>query len=431
MQVSVEASAGLERRLHIQVPAEKIEQEVASRLASVGRNAKIQGFRPGKIPAKVIKQRYGGQVRAEVLQDVLQSSYSEAVVQEKLQPAGSPTIEAGDIEEGKDLTYTAVIEIYPEVELKGMNKIKISEIEVEIGDADVDTMIDNLRKQRADWSPVERKAKEGDQVTLDFEGTLKGEPFEGGAAEGFKVVLGEGSMLPDFEKGLAGVTAGTEKSFKVKFPKDYHATDLAGQKAEFAVKVSEVAEQVLPEVDEELVKAYGIESGEIAELRSDIRANMEREADSKSKAERRKQLLEALLAENPLEVPGVLVTQECETMQKDAMQRMGITEPEQAPAAETFREAAEKRVRIGLLMSAVVTDNELEVDHERVTAKLDEMCSPYENPDDIKSIYLQNQQLMSQIQNMVLEEQIVDWMAEQAEVSSRKLAFQELMELPA
>ncbi len=307
MQVSIEASEGLERRMRVQVPAERIEKEVATRLASVRRSAKIQGFRPGKVPQKVIEQRYGGQVRQEVLQDILQSTYSEAVIQENLQPAGGPTIEPGNLDQGADLTYTAIFEVYPEVELKGLNLIKINSPKAEVSDADVDAMIENLRKQRAEWVAVERAAAEGDQVTLDFTGTLKGEPFEGGSAEAFKVVLGDGSMLPDFDKNLSGVTAGSEKSFKLKFPKDYHAADLAGQKAEFAIKVHEVAERELPELGEELVKAYGIESGSVDELRADIRANMERELAAKTSAEVKRQLLDGLLEQNLIPVPEVLV----------------------------------------------------------------------------------------------------------------------------
>lgn len=430
MQVSVEASAGLERRMSVQVPAEQVEKEVSSRLASVGRNAKIQGFRPGKVPAKVIRQRYGDQVRQEVLQELLQSSYSEAVMQEQLQPAGSPTIEPGNLDEGQDLSYTAIFEVYPEVMLKGLNSIKIEQPEAEISDADIDTMIENLRKQRADWQAVERKAADSDQVTLDFEGTLKGEPFDGGSAKDFKVVLGDGAMLPDFEKNLRGVEAGTEKSFKLKFPKDYHAADLAGQKVEFAITVAEVAEQVLPEIDEELVKTYGIESGSVDELRKDIAANMERELAAKCKAETKRQLLEGMLEANPIEIPDVLVRQECEAMQKETMQRMGITEPDQAPGTETFRETAEKRVRLGLLMSAAIKENEIELDQALVTAKVDEMCAPYDNPDEIRNIYMQNQQFLGQIQNMVMEEQVVAFLMEQGAVSSRKMAFSELMEMP-
>jgi len=429
MQVSVEAAAGLERRMRVQVPAERVENEISVRLTSLGRNAKIQGFRPGKVPAKVIRQRYGDQVRQEVLQELLQSSYSEAVIQEKLQPAGGPTIEPGNLDEGEDLSYTAIFEVYPEFDLKGLKNIKIEQPEAEVADTDIDTMIENLRKQRADWSPVERKAADGDQLTLDFDGTLKGEVFEGGSAKDFKLVLGDGSMLADFEKNLQGVVAGTEKSFKLKFPKDYHAEELAGQKVEFAVKVSEVAEQVLPEVNEELVKTYGIESGSVDDLRKDIAANMERELEAKCKAESKRQLLEGMLSANPIEIPDVLVRQECEAMQKETMQRMGVTEPDQAPSAESFRETAEKRVRLGLLMSAAIKENDIELDQSLVTGKVDEMCAPYDNPDEIRNIYLQNQQFLGQIQNMVLEEQVVAFLTEQAKVSSNSMTFSELMEL--
>ena len=430
MQVSVEASAGLERRMRIQVPAEQVEKEISSRLASVGRNAKIQGFRPGKVPAKVIRQRYGDQVRQEVVQELLQSSYSEAVVQEKLQPAGGPTIEAGNFAEGQDLSYTAVFEVYPEFELKGLNSLKIEKPEVEIGDSDIDGMIENLRKQRANWKAVSRKAADGDQVTLDFEGTRKGESFEGGSAKDFKVVLGDGAMLADFEKNLQGVVAGAEKSFKMKFPKDYHATDLAGQKVEFSITVAEVAEQVLPEIDEELVKTYGIESGSVDDLRKDIAANMARELDAKCKAESKRQLLEGMLEANPIAIPDVLVRQECDAMQKEMMQRMGIDDPAQAPSTDSFRETAEKRVRLGLLMSAAIKENAIVLDQGQVIAKVDEMCEPYDKPDEIRNIYMQNQQLLGQIQNMVMEEQVVAFLTEQGKLSSRKMTFSELMGLP-
>jgi len=431
MQVSVEASAGLERRMRVQVPADKIEQEVAARLQKVGRRAKIKGFRPGKIPAKVVKQHYGGQVRQEVLQEILQSSYSEAIMQEKLQPAGGPSIEPETLEEGKDLTYIAVFEVYPEFELKKLDKIKVQEPQANISVEDIDTMLENLRKQRADWTAVDRKAGDDDQVTVDFEGTLNGEPFEGGSAQEFPVVLGGGQMLADFEKNLKGMKAGDEKSFKMKFPKDYHAAELAGEKVEFAVKVSQVAEQALPELDEEFVKAYGIESGSLDDLRKDVEENLQRELEAKTRAEVKKQILEGLLDTNPIELPGVLVTQECESLQKETMQRMGITDENQAPAVDTFTETAEKRVRLGLLMSAVLQENELKVDQGRVTAKVDEICAPYENPEEIKNIYLQNPQFLGQIENMVLEEQVVEWLLEQAKVTSKNMKFKDLMELPA
>jgi len=431
MQVSVETSAGLERRMRVQVPAEKIEKEVAARLQKVGRSAKIKGFRPGKVPPKVIKQQYGAAVRQEVLQEVLQSSYSEAVIQEKLQPAGGPSIEPENLEEGQDLTYTAVFEVYPEFQLKGLNKIKIKQPEVAIAESDVAEMVDNLRKQRAEFSAVERKAADGDQVTIDFIGTHNGEAFEGGSAENFPIVLGGGQMLEDFEKALKGVKSGDEKSFKMKFPKDYHAPNLAGEKVEFAINVHEVAEQVLPEIDAEFIKAYGIESGERAELDADIEKNMQRELDAKVKAEVKKQLLDGVLDNNKIDIPSVLVTQECESMQKETMQRMGITDENQAPEADSFKDSAEKRVRLGLLLSEVIKENELELDQDRVTAKVDEMCAPYDNPEEIRNIYLQNPQFLGQIENMVLEEQVIEWLTEQATVGSKKMGFKELMELPA
>lgn len=429
MQVSIESSKGLERKLRVQVPAETIESQVESRLKELGRKAKIHGFRPGKVPAKVVRQQFGGQVRQEVLEKVLQSSYAEAVTQEKLQPAGSPSIEPETIEEGKDLTYFATIEVYPEVTIKGLEKIKIQAPSVQIADADIDEMIDNLRKQRADWAAVDRKSTDGDRVKMDFAGTLKGEPFEGGSAEDFEFVLGEGQMLEDFEKGVKGLKAGDEKTIKVKFPKDYHSTELAGAKAEFALTIKEVAESVLPEVDEEFVKSYGIDSGAAADLRADIVKNMERELEAKTKGEVKRQVMEGLAEQNPIDVPGVLVHQEAHSMQHQAMERMGIKDHDQAPPQETFREPAEKRVRLGLLLQEVIAENKIEVDRDRVNAKVDELVAPYDQPDEIRNMYLQNPQFLGQVENVVLEEQVIEFLQGKAKVSEKKMSFKELMEL--
>lgn len=429
MQVSIESEKGLERRMRVQVPADRIESEVEVRLRKVGRQAKIHGFRPGKIPARVVKQHFGAQVRQEVVQEVLQSTWSEAVSQQKLQPAGSPNIEPETMEEGQDLSYIAVFEVFPEVEIKGLEKIKVQRPEVAISDADVDEMIDNLRKQRADWAEVERKAAAGDKVKLDFKGTLKGEPFEGGSAEDFEFVLGEGQMLEDFEKGVTGLKAGDEKTIKVKFPKDYHSTELAGAKAEFALTIKSVAESVLPELDEEFVKSYGIDSGSADDLRADITKNMERERDAKVLAETKRQVMEGLAAQNPIEVPAVLVSQEAHSMQHDAMERMGIKDHAQAPPQDTFKEPAEKRVRLGLLLQEIVAGEKLEVDNERVRAKVDELVAPYENPDEIRNMYLQNRQFLAQVENAILEEQVIEFLQEKAKLSTKKMAFRELMEL--
>lgn len=420
MQVSIESEEGLERRMRVQVPADRIENEVQIRLKKVGRQAKLQGFRPGKIPANVVKQHFGAQVRQEVLQEVLQSTYSEAVTQQQLQPAGSPNIEPENLTEGQDLSYVAVFEVYPEVQIKGLDKIKVQQPEVAIAPAEVDEMIQNLLKQRADWVEVDRKAADGDQVKLDFSGTLKGEPFEGGSAEGFEFILGEGQMLEDFEKGIRGLQAGDEKTIKVKFPKDYHAAELAGAKAEFALTIKAVSESVLPELNEDFVKSYGIESGAADDLRADIRKNMERERDAKARGEVKRQVMEGLAAQNPITVPAVLVKQEAHSMQHDAMERMGVKDHNQAPPEDTFKEPAEKRVRLGLLLQEIIAENKIEVDRERVTTKVDELVAPYENPEELRNMYLQNPQFLGQVENAVLEEQVIEFLQSKAKLSTKR-----------
>ena len=257
MNVTVESTGALERRMRVELPLEAIQHAVDSRLKSVGRTAKIKGFRPGKVPARVVKQRYGKQVREEVLGEILQKSYSDAVVQQKLNPAGGPKIETQG-EDGNTFAYVATFEVMPEVELKDLDKIKVEKPNVQIGDSDVDEMLTSLRKQKASWETVDRKSKDGDRVIVDFAGELDGEAFQGGQGTEIPVVLGEGQMLPDFEKGLTGIKAGDEKAFKVKFPKDYHAEDLAGQKADFSIKTHRVEEQVLPELDDEFAEMFNV-----------------------------------------------------------------------------------------------------------------------------------------------------------------------------
>ena len=427
VQVSVESQEGLQRKMRVQVPADRIEQEVENRLRNVGRSARLKGFRPGKAPPRVIRQRYGGQVRQEVLEEFLQTSYSEAISRENLRPAGGPRIEPETVEEGKDLTYTATFEIYPDVELQGLDAMKIVRPDITVGESDVDEMLETLRKQRSTWSAVERAAADGDRVTIDFEGTVKGEPIEGGQGEQVPMVLGSGQMLPDFEKNLAGLNAGDGKTFKLKFPKDYHANELAGQKASFAVKVSEVAERLLPDLDPEFVKGFGIESGEIDDFRKDVRQNMEREAAAKAQAEVKRQAMEALLQANPIQIPAVLVEQQAAGLQSETMRSMGIEDPDKAPPRESFRGTAEKRVRLGLLVGAVIRENQIEVDRDRLKAKVDEMCASYQDPEAVRKIYFQNQELLGQVESLVLEEQVVEWLVSQAAVENKPTSFHDLM----
>jgi len=428
MQVSVESASGLERSIRVEVPADTIEQEVESRLVKLGKTAKIKGFRPGKIPAKVVRQHYGAEVRQDVLNEVLQSSYVEALTQEELKPAGNPTIDAQPTDEGQGLVYTATFEIYPEVEVTGLDKLKLEKPTLEISEKDVTDMLDNLRKQRATWVEVERKAEEDDQVTIDFEGSLKGEVFEGGAGEDVPVVLGQKQMLEDFEKALYGVKAGEEKEFKVKFPKDYPAEELAGQKAVFKVNTKKVEARELPEIDEEFIKGFGIESGAEEDLIKDIRENMARESANKVKDVLKGQVLDQVHDANLVDVPKVMIEQEITSMRQEVMQRNGITDENEGPTRESLIEMAERRVRLSLLMSTVIEQNQIQVDSTRVTDKVDELCKPYPNADEMRDLYLQNQQLLGQIQNMILEEQLVDFLVDQGTVKEKSVGFIELME---
>ena len=430
MDVTVESTGTLERRMRVELPIAPIEEQVDSRLKTVGRTAKIKGFRPGKVPAKVVRQRYGKQVREEVLGEVLKQSYSQAVTQEKLNPAGGPKIETED-DNGKTFAYTATFEVMPEVVLKDLEKIKIEKPEVSIGDEDVDAMLLNLRKQKATWEAVDRKSADGDRVTIDFVGKIKGEVFPGGEGKEYPVVLGGGQMLPDFEKGLVGVKADDETTFKVKFPKEYHAEDLAGKKADFTINVHRVETEVLPELNDEFAESFSVTEGGLEQFMKDVRENMEREADQKAKGDLREQVMAGLLDSNPLDIPNALKHEEMHSLQREAMQRMNIEDAEQAPALSNFSEAAEKRVALGLLLRQVIVDKELTADEAMIKARVEDLCAGYENADDMVNMYLSNPQVMQQIEPMVIEQQAIDWIIENGKTKAKKISFKEYMDAPA
>jgi trigger factor len=430
MNVTVESTGALERRMRVEVPIERIESEVDSRLKSVGRTAKIKGFRPGKVPAKVVRQRYGKQVRQEVLGEIMQKSYSDAVVQENLRPAGGPKIET-EKEDGKSFTYVATFEVLPEVELKDLDKIKVDKPDVDIGDEDLDDMLMSLRKQRATWEEVKRKSKEGDRVIVDFTGTIDGEEFQGGTGTEIPVILGQGQMLPDFEKGLKGLKKDEEKTIKVKFPKDYHAEDLAGKKAEFVIKTHRVEQEVLPEVDDEFAEAFNVTEGGLEQFKKDVLDNMEREAEQKIKGDVREQILEQLIEKNPIDVPHALVHEEMHAMQHEAMQRLGIEDHDQAPPMDNFKEAGEKRVRLGLLLRQVIAENNITVDEAAMRTRVEDMCAGYENAEDMVDMYMQNPQIMQQVEPMVVEQLAVDWLLENGKIKAKKVSFKDYMNPPA
>lgn len=427
MMVTVESTGVLERRMRVELPAERIESEVESRLKSVRRTAKLKGFRPGKVPASVVKKRFGGQIRQEVLSDLMQKSYSDAVEQENLNPAGGPTIEAEPSKDDKSFAYVATFEVLPEVSLKGLDKITVEQPDVKITDADCDEMIENLRQQKGTWKEVDRASEEGDRVVVDFDGTLKGEPIQGGKGSEVPVVLGQGQMLPDFEKGLAGAKAGDEKTFKVKFPKDYQAEELAGKKVNFVAQVHRVEEMELPALDDEFATLYGVSEGGLARLRKDVFENMEREVTQKVRQDTKEQAMKGLLDANPIEVPKALIEQETHTMQHEAMRQLGIEDHDKAPPQENFTEGAEKRVRLGLLLRQYIQDNALTVDTEKVKARVEDMCGGYENAAEMVVNYMSNPQVIAQIEPVVLEEQAVDLLIEHGVEKVKQVDFKKYM----
>lgn len=427
MQISVETTGALERRMQIQIPAQRVDQAIHQRLQSLSRTVRLKGFRPGKVPVNVVKQQFGEQVRQEVLDNLVQTTFAEAISEHKLNPAGGPRIEEFSAETGQDLRYRAVFEVYPEFELQGVEQIKVTRPVVEVTDADVDAMIDNLRRQQASYSQVDRTAGDNDRVTVDFEGKLDGQPFEGGSGTNVPVVIGAGRMLPDFEAGLRSVKAGDTKDIQINFPADYAAKHLAGKQSTFTLNVHKVEEQQLPEVNEEFCKRFGVFEGGVDKLRAEIAENMRREAADNIRSRLRQQLFEGLLAANSVELPKTLVQAQLREMQLDAGRRMGATDASQLPPADQFQEAAERRVKLGLLVGAAIKQGGLVADRGKVQAKLQEFLQQYQDPARALKQFRESPDAQRQLENLVLEEQVVDWLLERAPVTEQPAAFKEVM----
>ena len=423
MQVSVEAGEGLERKLTVQVPAETVEMEVNNRLNSIKNTVKMDGFRPGKVPLKVVKQKYSGTVLQEVAGELMQSSFREALTQENLNPAGDPVIHAEDLELGKVMEYTATFEVYPEVALSPISDLSIEKIEAVVDGGDVDKMIEVLRKQKMDWVEVDRASADGDRISIDFVGTVDGEKFDGGSANDMPMVLGAGQMIPGFEEKLTGLKASDETTFKVPFPEDYAAKELAGKEAEFAVTVKKVEEPKLPEIDEEFAKAFGVESGDTEQLMSDIKANMDRELDRKLRAILKGNVMDALVAANPLDVPAAVVEQEAETLKKQTE----VQTPGSTLTVDAFMDDAKRRVQLGLILAEVAKMSSLNIDADMIKARIEEMAQDYDDPDEFVRYYMGNQELLSGVQTLVMEDKVVDWIVDQASVSAKNSTFDEVM----
>lgn len=430
MQVSVETTEGLERRLTITVPAETVDVEVKNRLRQIGKTQRINGFRPGKVPPTVLQKRYGKSVRQEVAGELMQRNFFEAIMAEKLNPAGRPEFIAKSNEEGKELEFEAVFEIYPEVEVKDIEKITVEAPKAEVTDADLDEMFVTLQNQHKTWKENKRKAKKGDKLTIDFLGRVDGEEFEGGKAEGFELELGTGRMIPGFEKALNGMKVGEEHTINVTFPEDYHAENLKGKDAEFDIKVIKTEGPVLPEVDEEFAKLFGIEEGGIDALREEVSKNMSRELNQAVKAKVKDQVIEALLEANEVDMPKALISQEVDVLRQQALQRFGgQIDPKNMPnlPAEMFEEQAKRRVKVGLLLGEVIKVNEIKVDDAKVQELIATAASAYEDPQEVINYYNGNQEMLQQMQNVALEEQAVEFVLDKAKVTEKETSFQEIM----
>lgn len=433
MQVSLETTSGLERRLTIAIPAAQIDGEVARRLNDMSRRVRLDGFRPGKVPAKVMKRRYGLGARQEVLGEQMQQAFIEAVTQERLNPAGAPTVEPKTDEEGKDFEFVATFEVYPEITLGDFAGIEVERPAAEVQEVDIDEMIETLRNQSKTFEDVERAAESGDQVVFDYAGTFasgerSGEEFEGGKAEDSTLELGSGRMIPGFEDGLVGVSAGEEKTLELTFPEEYHAEELKGQAVEFACKVHKVQAAALPELNDEFFARFGVTEGGVDAFRTEVRKNMERELRQAVKGKVKNQVMDGLLASHDIEVPSPLVAQEIDRMREQAVQQFGGAQggfdPRQLPA-ELFEANARKRVALGLIVGEVVKQREVKVDDDRVRAMIEEMASAYQEPQQVIDWYYSNEQQLSQVKYVVLEEQVVDTVLENAKVTEAEVSYQD------
>jgi trigger factor len=427
MQVSVESISKLERRMQVQVPAERVSKEIAERLKNLSRTARLKGFRPGKAPIKVIRQQFGLQVHREVIGELMQSSFAEAVSAKQLSPAGSPRIEPQSIDEGQDLKYVATFEVFPDVALQPIESMELDRVTAEVAESDIDAMIERLRKQQMAYTPVTRVAAAGDKVTIDFLGKIDGAEFAGGKGENVAIVLGEGRMLPQLEQGLVGTAAGEQRDIQVDFPADYRATELAGKAAIFSTQIKSVAEPKIPELDEAFCIAFGVTEGGIPKLREDVAANMRRELEQNLRNRNKTAVMEKLYRANPIDVPNALLESQIRDMQVEAMRRSGTKDVSQAPPREPLIEPARRRVALGLMFNDIIRRENLVLDPQRANARLDEMVGAYGDAAALKRAYQQNADAMRQVESLALEDQVVDWILDHAKVHVTASSFKELM----
>lgn len=426
MQVSVEASSGLERRLKIGVPASRVDTAVEERLKDAARRVRIDGFRPGKVPMTEVRRRYGGSIRQEVLGDVVRETFYEAVQQQNLNPAGMPRIEPLSNEQGKDLEFVAVFEVYPQVELPSLAGLSVDRPVGEITEAELDEMILTLRRQRATPKEVSRPAADGDVVEVDFTGTRNGEVFAGGSAKGAKITIGADRMIPGFEQGLIGVSAGEEPVLDLTFPSDYGNEELRGQPASFKVTVHKVLEQVLPELDEAFFKAFGLSDATLDSFKQEARRNMEREFRAALRNRAKAVVMDRLVQMVNVDLPKALVGQEIERLRQNMAQQFGGAQVDRSLLPdELFSEQARKSVALGLIVGEIVRSAGIKVDADRVRSQVEEIAESYETPKEVVNWYYANPEQLRQIELSVLEEQVVEHVLAQAAVTDKPMTYQD------
>ncbi len=432
MQANLETLGSLQRKLNITVPMADIDGEVESRLKRLTRTVRIDGFRPGKVPLTVVVKQFGPQVRQEVLGDTLQKTFGDAVTQQNLRVAGYPKFDAAPPVDGaSDFSYSATFEVYPEVVVGDVTKANVTRATLEVSETEIDKTLEIMRKQRVSYEAADRAAENGDRVTMDYVGTIDGVEFAGGKAEGQSVVLGDGRFLPEFEKSLPGMKAGDSKKFDLKFPDDYAGKEVAGKTAVFAVTVKEVSAPKLPVIDAEFAKSLGVEDGDLAKMRTEIRGNLEREVKARLKARTKERVMDALMEVTKIEVPKALVDMEVERLQQMARQDLasrGIPVNENIPLpADIFEKQAQRRVTLGLILSEVVRGQNLQAKPEQVRALVEEQAQSYEHPQEVVKWFYQSPERLRDIESVVLEENVVNWALATAQVKDEAVTFDELM----
>ena len=429
MQVSVETVSTLERRVKVVVPAAKIEQDVQARIVKAARTIRMDGFRPGKVPMSLVQKRFGDSIRQEALGEIIRDSFYEAVTQQGINPAGFPSIEEVSDKAGEDMTFTALVEVYPELVLNSFADIKVERPVVDIGEADLDEMIENLRKQRATFEDSTDAAADGDKVTLDFAGSIDGEAFDGGTSTNFELALGSGRMIPGFETGIVGIKAGEVRDINVTFPSDYQAENLRDKAAVFKITAHKVSKAVLPALDDTFLAAFGVKDGGVEKFREDVRKNMARELKQAVKNKVKTQVMDALLANNTVEAPKALVGNEINRQREAMFKQFGGNakiDPNMLPD-DLFREQAQRSVALGLLISQIIKDKAVEVDQARVKAVIEEVAESYETPEEVVSYYYSNREQLAQVEAMVLEDQVVDTVLAQAQVTDAAARYTEIV----